>query len=47
LESLAKLSLTNAVLGAKTLLLAQTNGKVAVSLLLGATVLTWSIWALF
>jgi hypothetical protein len=46
LESLAELGLANAVLGAKTLLLAQTNGEVAVSLLLGATVLTWSVWTL-
>jgi hypothetical protein len=47
LEGLAKLCLTDAVLGAKTLLLAKTNGVVAVSLLLSAAVLTWSIWALF
>jgi hypothetical protein len=45
-ESLAKLSFTHSVLSAKTLLLAKTNGEVAVSLLLVASVLAWAEWAL-
>jgi hypothetical protein len=46
-ESLAKLSFTHSVLCAKTLLLAKTNGEVAVSLALGAAVLTWCVWTVF
>ena len=46
LEDVAELSLANAVLSAKTLLLAQTNGVVRVSFALGAAVLTGSVGAL-
>jgi hypothetical protein len=45
-EGLAELCLADTVLGAKTLLLAQTDGEVAVSLLAGAAVLTRSVWTL-
>jgi hypothetical protein len=47
LEDVAQLSLTDTVLGAKTLLLAQTNRVVGVSLTLSATVLTRSVGTLF
>jgi len=46
LEHVTKLSLTNAVLSAKTLLLAQTNCIVRVGLTLGASVFTGSVGAL-
>jgi len=47
LEHALELCFTNAVLGAQTLLFAQTDGVVTVGLALGATVLTGSIRTLF
>jgi hypothetical protein len=47
LEDALELRLTNAVLGAKTLLLAKTHGVVGVGLTLGAPVLTRRVGTLF